>query len=261
MKTLQDYILTLLTDGKYFFVKQEAISRLGLTQEQFRFQAYRLAKKKSIKQIKRDFFMIIPAEYMRLGALPPLWIIDPLMKYLKQDYYVGLLTAAAQYAATEQQPMVFQVITNKTTRPIKLERITIEFHVFKHCEEASIKKQTVFTGYVNVSTKEQTMLDLVRFYTVAGYLSNVALVIKSLAEECDPSVFEQIVRHEKTTVVLQRLGYILELLKYPKLATIVAYTLEKRKMFYMPLRPDYKNKLRIKSPKWKLILNDSVELS
>ena len=66
--------------------------------------------------VQHDFFMIIPAEYQKLGSLPPHWVIDSLMRYLKQDYYIGLLSAASFYGATEQQPMTFQVITDKFTK-------------------------------------------------------------------------------------------------------------------------------------------------
>lgn len=40
METLNNYILDLLTKGKYFFTKQEALSHLGLTPNQFKFQDY-----------------------------------------------------------------------------------------------------------------------------------------------------------------------------------------------------------------------------
>lgn len=128
---LKNHILILLTRGKHFFSKQEVISQLGLSQNQFRLQAYRLAQKKAIKKLTHDFFIIIPAEHYNFGSLPPHWIVDPLMKHLGQDYYIGLLSAASLYGTTEQQPMTFQVITNKQTKNIKLERGGIEFHPSK----------------------------------------------------------------------------------------------------------------------------------
>src|SRR3990167_2841567 len=112
MKSLHDYILTLLARGQFFFSRQEAISVLGLDQNKFRHQAYRLSKKKVIKRLLGDFFMIISPEYYHLGSLPPNWIVAPLMEHLEREYYIGLLSAAAFYGATEQQPMALQVITN-----------------------------------------------------------------------------------------------------------------------------------------------------
>jgi predicted transcriptional regulator of viral defense system len=260
MKYLNGYINTLLAEGKFFFTKQEAMSRLELNPNQFRFQAYRLLKRKAIRRLVHDFFMIIPAEYYHLGSLPPNWIIDPLMKYLKQDYYIGLLSAAALYGATEQQPMVFQVITNKVTKSIHLERGFIEFHVLKNCSLSTTSFITVSTGYVKVSSREQTIIDLVKFYKVSGYLSTVALVIKTIAEEGDLSKLDIVIAQEKTNSVLQRLGYILENVGFPQLADIIDLELKKRSIQYVYLRPDFHKKEGFKDKRWKLVINDSLEL-
>lgn len=261
MKYLHDYTNTLLAEGKFFFTKQEAMSLLELNPTQFRFQAYRLLKKKAIKRLRHDFFMIIPAEYYHLGSLPPHWIIDPLMRYLKQDYYIALLSAASFYGATEQQPMVFQVITNKQTRSIKLERGSIEFYVLKDCSLSTTNLLTVNTGYVKISSKEQTAIDLVKFYKVSGYLSNVALVIKTLAEDEDLSKLDIVIAHEKNNSALQRLGYILENVGFPQLANIVDLELKKRSIQYIYLQPDSHKEDGFKDKRWKLIINDSLEFT
>lgn len=91
-----------------------------------------------------------------------------------QDYYIALLSAASYYGATNQQPMALQVITSKQLRPINQPRGSIEFHVRKDIAMASITQITVPTGWAAISTKEQTLVDLVKFYKLSGYLSNVA---------------------------------------------------------------------------------------
>lgn len=261
MKSLKEYINTRLANGKYFFSRQDTLKELGLTPSQFRFQAYRLSQKKAISRLWGDFFMIIPAEYFHLGSLPSHWIIDPLMKYLNQDYYIGLLSAASLYGATEQQPMTFQVITNKTTKPIQLDRGNIEFHSFKNCSSSLVTTIQAPTGTAKISKKEQTLVDLLRFYDSCGHLSNVASVIKSLAPECDPETLAQVAKKERTTSLLQRLGYILELAKFPKLAQIIEHELLRRRTKYILLQPDFPTKEGIKLNRWKLILNDTLELS
>ncbi|MFH1831288.1 MAG: type IV toxin-antitoxin system AbiEi family antitoxin [bacterium] len=260
MKTLKEHILYLLSQGKYFFSKHGTMLELAIDQSQFRYQAYRLSKKGFIKKLDNNFFMIIPAEYQQLGTLPPHWIVDAFMKHLNQAYYIGLLSAASLYGSTEQQPMTFQVITNKMTKKIELGRSEIEFFYFKDCS-ASIKAQlTVPTGYVNISTKEQTIVDLVRFYKVSGYMSNVALVIKSLSQECEPSRLADVIEHEKNKSVLQRLGYILEFVEQSGLANIIEKELSARKMEYILLRPDCGNKDGEKVSRWKIVINDTLDL-
>ena len=259
MKFLHDYVRTLLARGTYFFSQQDVLSRLLLTPDQFRFQCYRLAKKKVIRRLYHNFFMIIPDEYYALGSLPPSWTIDALMKFRKQDYYVGLLSAASMYGATEQQPMSLQVITTKPMKPIDFPRGSIEFHVFKECSSSQKTHMVVHTGTVLVSSKEQTMVDLVRFYRVSGHLNNVADVIKSLAESCNLFRFKRVIKAEKTSSVLQRLGYILETFQLTQLAEIVEKSLAKKTLKYILVRPEFHKKSGEKSNRWKLLLNDTLE--
>ncbi|HAU0990325.1 TPA: type IV toxin-antitoxin system AbiEi family antitoxin domain-containing protein [Legionella pneumophila] len=260
MKYIRDYIQQVLADGKYFFSKEEVLSSLSLNSEQFRFQAYRLLNKKVIRHLTRDFFMIIPPEYQHLGGVPPHWIIDPLMEHLGREYYIALLSAASMYGATNQQPMTFQIITNKTRRSIELERGLIKFYVFNDCSLARKEQLTVPTGYVQISCKEQTVLDLVRFYKECGYLSNVSAVIKDLAEMCDESIFENVIHLEKNNSVLQRLGFICEQVGYENLATLVEQEILTRSVQFIRLSPDSPLKEGNRNIRFKLIINDSLEI-
>ena len=260
MKSLKEFIASQLAVGKSFFVKEDALRVLGITPEQFKYQAYRLSQKKALKRLASDFYMIVPPEYYNWGAMPPMMFIDHLMKYLNKDYYVGLLSAASVYGATHQQPMSFQVITPTTMKNIKLKRGLVEFHAYKGCESAIKQSITVQTGYVQVSSKEQTMLDLIRFYKASGYLDNVALVIKDLAGECDPHELSKAIKSEKENPLLQRLGYILKFTGFLKLANIVDQELKKRKLRYVLLKPEFHRKIGKKLEAWKLIINDTLEL-
>lgn len=260
MKTIKEYILSLLADGKYFFSKEETLSALHLNQNQFQLQIFRLHKKKTIRNLGHGFFMIIPPEYHHLGSLPPHWIIDPLMKYLNRDYYIGLLSAASLYGATEQQPMTFQVITNKQMRSIDLERGGFEFHCNRNCALASKEQITAPTGYAKISTKEQTLVDLVRFHQVCGYMSNVATIIRELGESCKSEALILVVKSEKTKSTLQRLGYILELVGLSDLANVVEHELAQRQVYETLLRPDFHVREGKRVNRWKIILNDTLEI-
>jgi predicted transcriptional regulator of viral defense system len=261
METLKTFTHDLLSHGKNFFSKQEALLSLGISESQFRYQAYRLSKKKIIRRLVRDFFMIIPVEYQALGSLPPHWIVNALMHYLGRKYYIGLLSAASLYGATEQQPMTFQVIVDKKVKKIKLPRGTIDFHVKRNCELSAIDRISTPVGYANISTKEQTIVDLVHYYEISGGLSNVTLIIKDLGAECRPQALEQVIGKEKNNAMLQRLGYLLELTNHHALANIVELQLATRSLFYVPLRPDTPERTGKRLARWKLILNDYVELS
>jgi predicted transcriptional regulator of viral defense system len=69
--------------------------------------------------IREGFYVIVPLEYASSGILPPEWFIDELMKFLRQPYYVGLLSAAAIHGAAHQQPQEFHVVIPEALRSIK----------------------------------------------------------------------------------------------------------------------------------------------
>ncbi len=261
MKTLQAYIQNLLSYGKHFFSQKNALAALNISENQFYYQFYRLSQKKVIRRIAPNFYMIIPAEYRALGSLPPSWIVDSLMNYLGRKYYIGLLSAASLYGTTEQQPMTFQVIVDKATRKIKLPRGGIDFHTKYDCAQSETDRISFPTGYATISTKEQTMVDLVHYYKASGGLSNVALIIKDLGSECSAKALEQVINKKEETATLQRLGYLLELTDHPTLADVIERNLSKRNHFYILFRPDFHEKTGERLSRWKLILNDSVELS
>jgi hypothetical protein len=83
------------------------------------------------------------------------------MRFLGQPYYVGLLSAAAIHGAAHQQPMVFQVITDRPTRPARAGRVRIEFHMSRQVESAPVLEVRTETGSMRVSTPETAAYDLV----------------------------------------------------------------------------------------------------
>jgi len=260
MKTLKEYIASCMHNGKHFFTKDEAASELNLNQSQFQMQVWRLYQKKLVKNLGHGFFMIIIPEYYHYGSLPPQTIIDPLMRHLGIEYYIGLLSAASLYGATDQQPMVFQVITSVQIKPITLERGLIEFHYSKSCKNGLIEQLTVPTGYVKISTKEQTMIDLVRYQSACGWLNNVASILKDLAAECTAQKLMKAIERESTETVLQRLGYILEYTGHNDLAKAIELELAKRSIRFTYLRPDSQQKEGMRHNRWKLLINEPLEV-
>src|SRR3990167_1544425 len=125
--TLEQYIDSLQSRGTYWFLRQSAMQLLKLSSDAFKMAAHRLIKKDRLRRIRGEFYTVVPLEYRATSSLPATWFIDALMQHLHQKYYVGLLSAAALHGAAHQQPMVFQVITDKRTRMITTGRVRIQF--------------------------------------------------------------------------------------------------------------------------------------
>ena len=113
--------------GLYFFTREEAIKTLQFTEEAFKKAAARLTKKSRVLRIRSGFFVVVPLEYRATGILPAEWFIADLMAYLKQPYYVGLLSAAALQGAAHQQPQQFQVVTTVPQREVRKKGLAVRF--------------------------------------------------------------------------------------------------------------------------------------
>ncbi len=117
----------LQSQGRYTFTRPEAESESKRSFVAAQTALRRLKEQGRIVSPRRGFYVIVPLEYRVTGSPPASWFIDELMLYLAQPYYVGLLSAAAIHGAAHQQPMVFQVVTNKPTREMRAGKVAIQF--------------------------------------------------------------------------------------------------------------------------------------
>ena len=180
--------------------------------------------------------MVVPPEYRAAGSPPASWFIDDLMRHLGQPYYVGLLSAAAIHGAAHQQPLVVQVVTSKSTRPVRVGRVVIRFSMSNRVEQLPATKLNTETGTMRVATSETTAFDLVRYPSAAGHLSNVATVLSELSARLDAATLTAIAPLVRVPDV-QRLGYLLEAVGQGQLAEPLAAWLAKQKPRAVPLHP------------------------
>ena len=214
--TLSAYLDHLRMDGRYWLSRKEAIAALNVSDKAFKLAAHRLSVKGGLKRVRGDFFIIVPPEHRAIGALPAAWFIDAFMKYLEQQYYVGLLTAAALHGAAHQQPMTFQVITNKPIRSITVGQVFIEFICKNSIQPYFYQQKKTMSGTIQVSTPEMTALDLVRYMGAAGQVNHVATVLCELVEQLDAEKLADLLKNDDVEITAaQRLGYLLDVLQLP----------------------------------------------
>lgn len=244
--------------GQYTFTRQGLAGVYGRSALAFEAAVRRLKKQGRLASPRRGFFVIVPAEYREAGCLPPSWFVADLMAHLGQPYYVGLLTAAAIHGAAHQQPMVFQVVTDRPTREARAGRVRIQFHMSRHVAGTSVVEIPTETGSMRASSPEATAFDLVRFPAAAGHLSNVATVLRELAEKLDVQpLTETAARYPVPDV--QRLGYLLDLVGEEALAASLSEALEDRRL--RPIRLDPAEEVADQKPddRWRIIPNTAVE--
>ncbi len=252
---LSSYIDSLQSKGNYFLYKGSAIRDLGLTDVALRSSIKRQVKKQRLVQLKKGLYLIVPLEYRNMGAPPAEWYIDTLMKEYGAKYYVGLLTAAASHGAAHQQPQIYQIITNKVLRPLKIGRVRIRFYFKKDFVGLPLTQVNTPTGYMTISSPELTTFDLVRYLKQSGHIHHVSTVIAELGEKLDPKMLFDVAVYFPQACI-QRLGYILDFLGY---SNKTQELLKRVSLRYYPLRADKKWSRYSKNDRWRLFLNEELE--
>jgi predicted transcriptional regulator of viral defense system len=244
--------------GTYTFTREEVLAAAGREASTVDAALRRLRSRGRVASPRRGFYVVVPVEYRSAGCPPATWFIDALMAFLGQPYYVALLTAAGLHGAAHQQAMVFQVMTDRPTRGARAGRVRIAFHMSRSVASVPVVRVPTETGDIPVSTPEGTALDLVRFASAAGYLSNVATVLGDLAEEIDGRALAS-TSTQYAAPDVQRLGYLLDRLERPELAEALRLALDGRRLRAVLLSPGARRRRGTPDERWHVIANVEVE--
>ena len=195
---LKPWIDRLQASGRYSFLRSEAVRDSGLTPNALSKALRRAVKDGRILRLKETAYVVVPMEYRAAGAPPPAWFIHDLMTAMKLPYYVGLLSAAALDGASHQQPQVFQVMTDRSVRPISAGRTRIQCLASKFVARA------------------------------AGHMDHVAALISDMSTRLDAKRLIAAVRAVDDIPNAQRLGYILDQVRQRTISDALPAWVERR---------------------------------
>ncbi|MDR1879664.1 MAG: type IV toxin-antitoxin system AbiEi family antitoxin [Tannerellaceae bacterium] len=253
--------------GKITFSRDE-IDMLfpNMTKQNINNILHRLVLKKKIQSVWRGFFVVIPVEYALRGVVDAVEYIDQLMAHLGQKYYIALLSAAAMHGAAHQQPMVLMlVVESKPLREKSKNDVKITFVTKKEIPSTYLQQIKTRNGYIQVSTPELTAMDLVFYLKKVGGINRVATVLNELAEVIDFKRVENDFFVDFDTVIVQRLGYLLDELGYDEIADVL---FEKAKQADLTFRNfplsiiknvDKSTTYQV-NKKWGIIINEQIEI-
>jgi predicted transcriptional regulator of viral defense system len=257
---LAEYVERLQTSGRYTFTRPEVRRGAKASAEALKKSLQRLASRGRIAVPRRGFYIVVPTEYRGVGAPPPPWFIDDLMRFLQCPYYVGLLSAAAVHGAGHQQPQEFQVVVGRQLRPVEVGRGHIRFFVNRRLHRSAVTDVKTETGSMRVSTPEATALDLVRYPESVGHLGDVAAVLADLAEAMKPSRLAAEARAMGEMASTQRLGYLLDRVGAASLAEPLARLVRRQRPWIVALRPDRPAQGRARNTRWNVLVNEDVDV-
>ncbi|OGT82231.1 MAG: hypothetical protein A3H91_17895 [Gammaproteobacteria bacterium RIFCSPLOWO2_02_FULL_61_13] len=270
MASLEQYLDEQLSRGRACFSREEALAALDLRPEAFIAAAARLAKKQRLASPRRGFHLILRPEDRMTGAPDPVRWIDPLMNYLRLDYRISLLRAAAFHGSSHQAAMVFQVIVPKQLRAFEIGRHRVQFiyqipaAFAKTNVPGWLSQMKSEAGYAKVAGVELTLLDSARYFHKSAGINGVAQIAKDLGASADPRKLAQAAgAYENSTV--RRLGYLLDRTGNARQAKALEPFARKAKSM-KPLNPSVKPltespaEIPEKDSKWMLMINEPVEL-
>lgn len=253
------WVESLQASGRYTFTSKDLRQLPGRSAVAVESALRRLEQKGRIQRPRRGFYVIVPVEYRSAGCPPATWFVADLMRFLGQSYYVGILSAAALHGAAHQQPMAFQVVTERPTRPASAGRVRVEFHRSRILKRTPVIELPTETGRIRVASPEATAFDLVRYPAAAGYWSNLVTVLGELAERLDPGALVRCAGHHAPPDV-QRLGYLLERIGRQELADRLLPILAEHRVRPVLLAAKHKPGRAACHPGWRVIPNVVIEV-
>ena len=262
-----DYIRDLRSKGHVLFTLDEASNDLGVSHNVIACAVSRLKKKGAVMSPAKGLYIIVPPEHQREGSIPAEELVPILMQYWGIEYYVGLLTAAMYHGASHQKPQQFQIITNKQ---IKRDLTFGSIHIDCVCKKNwdlidQLNVRVVKTGFLKLSSPEQTVMDLLLYPSQSGGLSHIATVLSELMDGVSSDKLLILAKKSKEKYWIQRLGFILEKIdlddfeKKEKILRLLCDHLESAKTRFIPLETEMSIIGAVRSERWKIIENVTIE--
>ncbi len=256
----KDFIKMVLSSGRYTFTTVDFIKWSKKSKIASRAFLRRSIKNGIIASPCRGFYVVIPPEYTSIGCLPPEQFIDPLMQYLDQRYYVGLLSNLSLYGWSHQQPQMFQVITNKKRPNITCGKIKISFIKSNRIAKTPLNNFKTPRGFIKTSTLEATIIDLFLYSKQSGGFNNIATILSELSKQITAANINDIIKLLPNIAIAQRLGYIFDrILRKQKLSKPLKFFVDKKAKSFIPLlRSGNRSNIK-RDEKWKLFINTTIE--
>ena len=256
--TAKDLVVELAARGQYHFTSSEFRSALGVSAAAANQSLWRLANRGEIASPGRGFYVVVPPEYRGLGCLPADQFVPALMAHRGSRYYVGLLSAAQYHGAAHHRPQVFQVMVDRSRRPIKCGAVRVDFVARARLASVPVCTFESPRGSVVASTVEATAVDLVGYMGRAGGVDRVAGILSELADQLDPVLLVDAVR-SASVLWAQRLGFMLEFVGAGDRCDPLKEHVREHARNYTRLLPSAPADGASRSLDWRLLANASIE--
>ena len=142
----------LLSEGMNTITIDEIESRTGVTRNAVYLGVKYAIDRKRLFSPARGLYVVVPPEYRRVGVVPAVQFIDPMMSHLGIDYYLGLATAASWWGSSHHASQEFQVIVNSRLPNRTIGNVRFRFISRAKLDAKSIRRVAGPRTMLNVST-------------------------------------------------------------------------------------------------------------
>jgi predicted transcriptional regulator of viral defense system len=220
------------SQARYVFDTEEFARVTGRNAHAARVSLARLARRKYVEVVHKrpSVWLIVPPEYSHYGAPPFAWWAHDCLTRLVPFYYVGLLSAARIWGSSHYALQVEQVVVQEQRGPIEAGRQKVVFVSKADAARTPVTDVARDRGRLRVSTREATLLDLVRHQDKIGGIEAIARIIKDFGPDMKPSSMLRALDAMGQVSVAQRLGFLLERMGLLQMADLVADWLGPRRV-------------------------------
>jgi predicted transcriptional regulator of viral defense system len=257
--SLNDWVDGLEKSGRYCFTLDEVRQALPKKAETLEKALHRLNAKGRIHRVRKGFYVLVPLQYASAGTVPAEWFIGDLMTYLGQPFYIGCLSAAERHGAAHQRAQELQVVVPVHLRIVRTSVLRIRFLRFAGMAAAVTQPLRTYSGDIPLASPEWTAIDLIRFQKHYGSLDAAATVLTELAESLDARRLAEAARQEPCTALLQRLGWMLDALKFKSLTGPLHAEVSRRRAGFVLLNSALKERAGPREARWNVIVNEVPE--
>jgi len=182
-------------------------------------------------------WLIVPPEHMHFGAPPVEWWLDDCLRSIAPHYYLALLSAARHWGSAHYAVQTTQVMLDRRRPSIAVGRIKVDFTPKINCAATPVTKVRAGVASLRVSTREATLLDLIRHQTAVGGLDAIARIAKDFTSDMSTKCLTDALTALDLAPTAQRLGFVLDHLGAARLATAVAAWLARKRTNVQYLAP------------------------
>lgn len=230
------------SQARYLFRTTDLAKMMGKepTGPTVKFALLRQAKAGRITLVSRRpaTWLIVPPEHEHYGAPPVDWWLHDYLDPVEPYYYVALLSAARHWGSGHYARQSVQVMVARQRAPLSIGKLQVEFVFKKNVSTTPVTRVRGTVAPLRVSTREATLLDLLRHQSEVGGLEAIVRIAKDFAPEMTPPGLANALDALGLAPPAQRLGFLLEHLHQKKLAKVVDAWLAPRRLSPQLLEPE-----------------------